>query len=212
MAELFRDKSLEKLNSPEQLDRLIVITSPFSWIAMIGGGIIVLAALLWAFFGNIPITEEAPGIFVGDSGRVDGDGKTGSGASVICYMPLDNGKKIKKGMEVHLYPTTFSKEEYGHIRAVVVKVDDYVTSYADVVVQLGDESLADKFAGNDAIVAISCEPMRDPSTVSGYEWSSAKGAKAELAEGTLVRGSIVTDKKTPITMLIPKVKDTLDVE
>ena len=40
MAEIFRKSALEKLSSPEQLDKMIVITSPSFWLSMVGAGIV----------------------------------------------------------------------------------------------------------------------------------------------------------------------------
>ena len=47
MADLFRKSLLEKLSSPEQLDKMIVITPPRFWIAMAGAGLMIGAALIW---------------------------------------------------------------------------------------------------------------------------------------------------------------------
>ena len=48
MADLFRKSLLEKLSSPEQLDKMIVITPPRFWIAMAGAGLMIGAALIWS--------------------------------------------------------------------------------------------------------------------------------------------------------------------
>lgn len=44
--DIFRKKALDKLSSPEQLDKMIVITSPSVCWALAGGVFIILAALL----------------------------------------------------------------------------------------------------------------------------------------------------------------------
>ena len=46
MAQLYRKALPDRLSSPEQLDRLIVITPPSFWIAMAGAALAVAAALL----------------------------------------------------------------------------------------------------------------------------------------------------------------------
>ena len=57
MAQLYRKSTLDRLSSPEQLDRMIVITSPSFWIAMAGAALIVLAALIWSIFGELPVKQ-----------------------------------------------------------------------------------------------------------------------------------------------------------
>lgn len=46
MKDLFRKTSLEKLSSPEQLDKMIVITPPSFWIALTGAGLMIVAVCL----------------------------------------------------------------------------------------------------------------------------------------------------------------------
>ena len=52
---LFRQVALNKLSSPEELDRLLRVTSPKGWIALIGIGVLLLTATVWAVVGKIPI-------------------------------------------------------------------------------------------------------------------------------------------------------------
>ncbi len=130
----------------------------------------------------------------------------------VYFMQLEKGKKVEEGMQVNIYPSTLSKEEYGHMSGKVVKVADYVTSHADLYTRVGDSSLADTFSAGGAVVEIVCEIDTDENTASGYAWSSKKGAEAELREGTLLEGSVVTKNVPPITMLIPKLKEKFHLE
>lgn len=131
--------------------------------------------------------------------------------SAILYVPVSKGKSIKAGMEVKVYPSTVNKQEYGHINAVVNKVGDYVTSTEEMRNMLGDDSLIQSFKNDGPVMQIQCSLKRDESTVSGYEWSNKKGAKVELVPGTTVNADIVIEKKAPITMLIPLLREKLTV-
>ena len=55
MADLFRKTSLEKLSSPEQLDKMIVITPPSFWMALSGAGLVIVVALIWSILGRLPV-------------------------------------------------------------------------------------------------------------------------------------------------------------
>lgn len=68
MADLYRKTSLEKMSSPEQLDKMIVITPPSFWGAVLGAALIVAAALLWAVFGRLPVNVNTQGIYVSSGG------------------------------------------------------------------------------------------------------------------------------------------------
>lgn len=64
MAALYRKSSLEKLSNPEQLDKAIVISSPMSWLALIGVAVMIIAIVIWSIFGTIPTTMMVEGVIV----------------------------------------------------------------------------------------------------------------------------------------------------
>ncbi len=123
--------------------------------------------------------------------------------TVISYVPVSEGRKIKEGMEVNVYPSTVNKNEYGHMKGKVTEVAEYVTSKDDISNELGDASLVDSFLKNGPVVAVTIELEMDPSTVSGYYWTNKKGAEVELDAGTVVTTDTIIEKKAPISMLIP---------
>src|SRR5687767_12601845 len=61
---IFRDKALEHLSSPEQLDQLLQVVSRKSWIPLATIGGLLLVVLLWSIFGQIPVTVEGTGLLV----------------------------------------------------------------------------------------------------------------------------------------------------
>lgn len=134
------------------------------------------------------------------------------GTGVICYVPVSEGRKVKTGMKVVVYPSTVNKQEYGHMEGTVVSVSDSVVSAEDMQNQLGDSSLVQSFQQNGAVVRVVCDLKEDPDTASGYAWSSKKGADVTIDEGTVISADIVTEDKAPITMLIPYLKNLFSVD
>ena len=49
--QIFREKALSKLSSPDQLDRVITVTTPLGWFALGTVGAVLLASLIWGFVG-----------------------------------------------------------------------------------------------------------------------------------------------------------------
>lgn len=131
---------------------------------------------------------------------------------VILYAQASEGKKIKPGMKVMVYPGTVNKQEYGHMEAQVKQVSLYIASTGEVTNQLGENTLVQKFLKQGPIVSAACELRTDENTVSGYYWSSKKGASVDLDAGTLVTADVVTEEKAPITMLLPMIKEKLTVD
>ena len=208
--QVYRKSLLERISSPEQLDKMIVITSPSYWLAIVGGAVIIVAALLWSVFGSIPINMETTGVFVSArmSDQQAADSQSIGQQQVICYVPISSGKKIVPGMEAVVCPTTVNQQEYGNMMGEVVAVDPYVTSYEDIVAALGSESLAQMFSQNGPVVAVTCKLRTDATTVSGFWWSNDNGATVVLAEGTIMIVDIILEEKSPISMLLPFINDS----
>jgi len=61
---IYREKSLERLSSPEQLDQLMQIIKPKSWLPLLSLGLVASSALLWSIYGSIPVTVEGKGVLV----------------------------------------------------------------------------------------------------------------------------------------------------
>lgn len=59
---LYRKAALDKLSSPEELDRLMQITRPGAWIVLAGFGSVLLMILLWSIFGSITTPLERSGM------------------------------------------------------------------------------------------------------------------------------------------------------
>lgn len=141
----------------------------------------------------------------------DTNADTADSNVVVCYVPLTSGKKITEGMTVMVYPTTLNKQEYGHMEATVLSVDQYVTSTTQMKNTLGDDLLVNSFTQDGPVIAVTCALRTDETTASGYYWSSKKAADILIAEGTLVTVDIVTERKAPIQMVIPLLKEKLSL-
>ena len=142
--------------------------------------------------------------------RLEGDSEAGN--AVLSFVPAADARKIREGMKVIVYPSTVNRQEVGHMEGTVTEVDDYVTSQEELRNLLGDDTLVQQFVNNGAVVKVMTALREDPSTESGYYWSSRKGAKVMLEEGTIISTDTVTEEKAPITMLIPFLKEKLTVK
>jgi HlyD family secretion protein len=61
---IFRKAALERLSSPEQLDKLMSITSPAAWLAVSAFGVLSVLIILWGLFGNIADKVTGRGILI----------------------------------------------------------------------------------------------------------------------------------------------------
>lgn len=102
--QVFREQALERLSSPEQLDRLMSLTSPRLWITLAGAGVLLAVAILWACLGTIATTIEADGVLTRPGGVAT--------ARAVCSGTVEQilvsvGDRVRAGQElVRLRPPT----------------------------------------------------------------------------------------------------------
>ena len=51
--ELFREKSLEKIKSPDNLNEYIKVINPSLWIVFLAAFLLLAGAFIWGYFGQI---------------------------------------------------------------------------------------------------------------------------------------------------------------
>lgn len=56
---IFREKSLERVESPEQLNDYIRVATPGVWLALAACAVILLGFLVWSIWGTMEIHTEA---------------------------------------------------------------------------------------------------------------------------------------------------------
>jgi HlyD family secretion protein len=61
---IFRNESLERLSSPEALDRLMQVISPKSLLPLTALSLIAITGITWSILGRIPVTVEGKGILI----------------------------------------------------------------------------------------------------------------------------------------------------
>ncbi len=55
---VFRKKSLEQINSPEQLDDYIRVTTPSVWIVLLALVVLLVGILAWSILGTIEVHDD----------------------------------------------------------------------------------------------------------------------------------------------------------
>lgn len=108
MKNMLRKKSLERLASPEQLDRLLVIIRLPGWISLVCLLVLLLGILLWSIFARIPVKTEGLGVFF-DPETIEVIQTSTDG--LINKIYVKEGEIIKKGTPLILLkdPATLTK-------------------------------------------------------------------------------------------------------
>ena len=131
----------------------------------------------------------------------------------IVYVGGTEGKRIQPGMKVKLAPSTVEVEEYGFIWGTVTFVSEYPSSHQGILRVLGNESLAKTFmSGNGPPIAVRLSLDIDPSSFSGFKWTSGDGPPTMIRTGTLCEARIEVDESSPMEILFIKVNKLKNVE
>ena len=54
---IFREKSMDRVSSPEALNDYIRVTTPSVWIVLIAILVLLAGMLAWAIFGRVAVTD-----------------------------------------------------------------------------------------------------------------------------------------------------------
>lgn len=65
---IFRKVALDRLSSPEQLDMVLHVTSPRSWLALAGLFLVLGAAVVWGYRGTIATKVSGQGVIIRTGG------------------------------------------------------------------------------------------------------------------------------------------------
>lgn len=94
MGNIYRKASIDRLASPEQLDKMIQIASPSLWIAVVGAGIIVISVLCWAIFGRLPENVSISGLYMANS---ETQGAYATYGGKVTEVMVSKNQKVEAG-------------------------------------------------------------------------------------------------------------------
>jgi len=129
----------------------------------------------------------------------------------ILYIPSKDGKKIKKGMEALIVPSTVQPEEYGFIKGKVTYVSDFPITQQGMLTSVKNDQLTKQLLVGGPLFEVYVDFERDPVSYSGYKWTSAKGPDIFLKEGTSCLGKITIKREPPVTLVVPAFKKFFDL-
>ena len=117
---IFRKESLENISSPEQLDLLMKVTTPVGWLALGAAGLIIVALVLWGFWGSIPTTVTGSGLLMKEWGVYDIVAGTSGQIYDIRIKPGDTvkaGQIVARVSQPELFDQiTNARDEFNVIR------------------------------------------------------------------------------------------------
>lgn len=124
----------------------------------------------------------------------------------LVYIPGDQGKSVKPGMEVRLEPSSVKREEFGTLIGTVSTVSEFPITPQGMAAVLHNDTLVNRFSRDGAPYAAVVHLEPDTTTVSGYRWAVGHGPSVRLTSGTLTRAEITIRRQRPLELVVPMLK------
>ena len=144
MAQIYRKTALDKISSPEQLDKTLKITSPLSWLVLIGVTLIVVVGVIWSFTGSMAETITLEGVLVEPNGVCSVFAK--ESGKLMEIIP-DINDVVHLGQAVMIYNRSSGKDQYllsdqaGTVFSILMEKNSAADGNTDVTIESGDEIL-----------------------------------------------------------------------
>ena len=129
----------------------------------------------------------------------------------VFYIPLDKGKRVEPGMTIQLAPNGVDVTQTGSLIGVVRSVSQYPVSAEGIQKTLGNQQLAQYVLqqGGGAAIEVTFDLVKDPSSESGYLWTSIVGKHKPVTPGSFCTGTIVIERQPPIEKVFYKLSQLL---
>lgn len=129
----------------------------------------------------------------------------------ILYVPSQDGKKIKVGMEALVVPATVKPQEHGYMKAKVTYVSAFPVTQQGMMTSMKNDQLVNNLLRMGAPFEVYVEFEENPEAFSGYNWTSANGPDITINAGTSCSGKITVQEEPPIAMVVPALKKFFDL-
>ncbi|MBX9976772.1 MAG: hypothetical protein K2X98_00780 [Alphaproteobacteria bacterium] len=98
---IFRDEALSHLSSPGDMNKLVTLTRPYTWILLIIFIMLTGIGILWSIYVRIPITLQGQGILIPKGGIFESI-TAPEGVNTIQELTIHPGGLVTKDQIVAL--------------------------------------------------------------------------------------------------------------
>jgi len=150
-----------------------------------------------------------PGSRLGNM-RVGSEEKIGL---AMAYFPIKDGKQIKPQMPISITPDTVQRERFGGIVGKVTAVSPLPVTAEGTVALIGNSEVVKNLMGETgAAIQITTDLQTDDRNPSGYKWSSSKGPDSKITPGTTATIRVTIEERSPITFLLPFLRELVGMK
>jgi hypothetical protein len=147
---MFRPAALQRISSPEQLDRVVRVTLPRQWLALAALIVVVTVGVVWSAVATVPSLLSGPGYLLPREGL---EPIAAPAAGTLTRFSAVTGQTVSAGQLV------------GEVRTATGSSVPLVSGFSGLVTEVDDA--AGDFAGAGQRLAL-IEPVGQPLVVYAY--------------------------------------------
>ena len=129
--------------------------------------------------------------------------------TLVAFIPLESGKKVKAGMSVYFSPGALPAADYGYMVGVVVSTSPFPVSQESIYSELKNADFAKAMTARGVLMRIEVEFIPDADSTSGVKWTSKNGRNATIEPGMFGTLQINTEFRKPISYVIPYLREKM---
>lgn len=122
---------------------------------------------------------------------------------IKAFLKLSDAKKIREGMQALVAFTAIEPEVFGSAVGVVKEVGLVSISTQELAEVFGDTTLSGFFSAAGPVVPVVVRLNEDPTTASGYRWTSRGGYPGKIGANYQAAVSIQLESEPPINYIAP---------
>ena len=145
--DLFQKKALEKLRSPDELDKLYSVTAPVGWVALLTVLFLLVSGILWTFFGVMADKVSGTGLMVDTAGIINIAPST---SGRVLELRPKIGDPVQKNQIVAVVEQYATEQDIARLKADLNNTTSQV-DMASKVAQLN--ALTDKLLRDGQVVS-----------------------------------------------------------
>jgi hypothetical protein len=146
---IFRQESLDRMSSPDQLDEYIKVSNPGIWLVLIALIVLFASVMVWGFTGTLPETLTVNGVVEGNE-------------RVVCFVDANALDKDIQGCKVQV-----AAAGNADIAGVVSEVSPVPYSAAEIAAVYESDWVTQKLVTGDYSYAVTVDLSGSPAYTDG---------------------------------------------
>jgi multidrug efflux pump subunit AcrA (membrane-fusion protein) len=184
----YRKQALDRLSSPEELDRLVRVARPGTWIALGGLLVVVAAVVLWATLSTVTTTASGLGFVLPQGGLIEA---SAARPGIVRQIEVRPDERVQAGDVVARLDgsdgraLTITAATSGRVGELAASLGDFVQQGGEVAILVPDRPhIVEAFLPTTEAkkAHLGDQVWISPTTAPASEFGYARGRVASISD------------------------------